>query len=66
MVYNIIYYFVKIKKKVKRICIGSEGYEAVRMGRRAILIELKKSYYDLSVKYMKQAEQLSKSEGFGL
>jgi len=46
--------------------IGSEGYEAIRMGRKAILIELKKSYYDLSVKYMKQAEQLAQSEGFGL
>ena len=45
--------------------IGSEGYEAVRMGRKAILIELKKSYYDLSVKYMKQAERLNQAEGFG-
>jgi DNA modification methylase len=30
--------------------IGSEGYQAVRYGRKAILIELKKSYFDIAVK----------------
>ncbi len=28
--------------------IGSEGYQALRMGRKSISIELKKSYYDLN------------------
>lgn len=46
--------------------IGSEAYQAVLMGRRAVLIELKKSYYDLSVKYLKQAESVGQSRGFGL
>jgi DNA modification methylase len=36
--------------------IGSEGYQAVLMNRKAILIELKKTYYDLSIKYLKEAE----------
>lgn len=30
--------------------IGSEGYQAIKMGRKAILIELKKSYYDIAIK----------------
>lgn len=46
--------------------IGSEGYQAVKTGRRAILIELKKSYYDLCIKYLKQAENSNQSNGFGL
>ena len=46
--------------------IGSEAYQTVLMGRRAVLIELKKSYYDLSVKYLKQAEGAGQSKGFGL
>lgn len=30
--------------------IGSEGYQAVKMGRKAILIELKKIYYEIAIK----------------
>lgn len=37
--------------------IGSEGYCAVRMGRKAILIELKDSYYNQLVLNMQAAEQ---------
>lgn len=37
--------------------IGSEGYQAVRFGRKAILIELKKSYYDILIQNMIQIEQ---------
>jgi DNA modification methylase len=33
--------------------IGSDGYQAVKMGRKAILIELKKIYYDITVKNLK-------------
>lgn len=33
--------------------IGSEGYQAVLMGRKAILIELKKTYYDVTIKNMR-------------
>lgn len=36
--------------------IGSEGYEAVRLGRKAILIELKKSYFRILLQNMKQIE----------
>lgn len=36
--------------------IGSEGYEAVRLRRKAILIELKKSYYRILLQNMKQIE----------
>lgn len=36
--------------------IGSEGYKAVQLGRKAILIELKKSYFDVLVKNMEKAE----------
>ena len=36
--------------------IGSEGYEAVRLGRKSILIELKKSYYRILLQNMKQIE----------
>jgi len=36
--------------------IGSEGYEAIRLGRKAILIELKKSYYRILLQNMKQIE----------
>lgn len=36
--------------------IGSEGYEAVRLGRRAILIELKKSYFRILLQNMKDIE----------
>jgi len=40
--------------------IGSEGYEAVRLGRKAILIELKESYYRILLQNMKQIESKSK------
>ena len=36
--------------------IGSEGYEAVKMGRKAVLAELKGSYYKQLVKNMQNAE----------
>lgn len=39
--------------------IGSEGYEAVRLGRKAILIELKESYYRILLQNMKQIESKS-------
>ena len=42
--------------------IGSEGYEAVRMGRKAILIELKKSYYDVLIKNMKLIQNRKNTE----
>jgi DNA modification methylase len=37
--------------------IGSELYQAVRFGRRAIGIELKREYFDMAVKYLWEAEQ---------
>ncbi len=44
--------------------IGSEGYESIRMGRKFIGIELKKSYYDCSVKNLKSLK--GKLKGLGL
>lgn len=41
--------------------IGSEGYMAVKLGRKAILIELKESYFDVLVNNMKKAERESKT-----
>jgi len=35
--------------------IGSEGYESVKMGRKFIGIELKKSYYEISIKNLESA-----------
>lgn len=40
--------------------IGSEGYESVRLGRRAILIELKESYFRILLQNMRQIESKSK------
>ena len=37
--------------------IGSTGYQAIKMGRRHIGIELKKSYYELAVENCKSAER---------
>lgn len=37
--------------------IGSEGVEAIRMNRKFVGIELKKEYYDYSVKYLEEAEK---------
>lgn len=36
--------------------IGSEGYKAVELGRKAIIIELKTSYFSQAVKNLKRAE----------
>lgn len=36
--------------------IGSEAYQAIRYGRRAILIELKPEYFEVAVNNLKQAE----------
>lgn len=45
--------------------IGSEGYEALKMGRKFIGIELKKSYFDISVKNLESIEKRSISaKGF--
>jgi DNA modification methylase len=41
--------------------IGSEAYQAILLGRRAVGIELKDSYYAVAVKNLKAAEQASKS-----
>lgn len=35
--------------------IGSEGYQSIKMGRKFIGIELKRSYYDLAVKNLDEA-----------
>jgi len=39
--------------------IGSEGYEAIRMGRKFIGIELKESYWKHAQRYLQQAEDLA-------
>lgn len=36
--------------------IGSEGYQAIKMERKAVLIELKKTYFDIMIKNLKAAE----------
>jgi len=41
--------------------IGSEGYEAIKAGRRFVGIELKKSYWDQACGNLAAAEQLSES-----
>lgn len=41
--------------------IGSEGYEALRLGRRFIGIELKKSYFDQAVKNLTNAENIAET-----
>jgi len=42
--------------------IGSEGYVALKAGRKFIGVELKKSYYDQAVKYMQQIETAPKQQ----
>jgi DNA modification methylase len=37
--------------------IGSEGYEALRMNRKFIGIELKRSYYDYAIKHLQEIAQ---------
>ena len=36
--------------------IGSEAYMAIKLGRKATLIELKQEYFDVAIKNLKQAE----------
>lgn len=42
--------------------IGSTGYQALKMGRKYVGVELKKSYYNLSVKNLQQAEEEKRIE----
>lgn len=44
--------------------VGSEGFEALRWGRKFIGIELKKSYFDVAVHNLNNAEQLSGDDLF--
>lgn len=44
--------------------IGSEGYQAVKMGRRFVGVELKQSYYKQAVLNLKAAESEHKQEMF--
>jgi DNA modification methylase len=37
--------------------IGSEGYVAVREGRRAVLVELKRGYWQVGVDNLRRAER---------
>lgn len=41
--------------------IGSEGYMAVKLNRKAILVELKRSYFDVLMQNMREAEVASKT-----
>ena len=41
--------------------IGSEAYQAVRFGRKAIGIELKESYFRIAVENLKEAERKATS-----
>lgn len=40
--------------------IGSEGYQSIKMGRKFIGIELKKSYYDISIKNLESIRHTPK------
>lgn len=42
--------------------VGSEGYEALRLGRKFIGVELKPSYWKLAQKYLKDAESLARRD----
>ena len=42
--------------------IGSTGYQALKMGRKYVGVELKESYYNLSVKNLQQAEEEKRIE----
>jgi DNA modification methylase len=42
--------------------IGSTGYQAVKMGRKYVGVELKESYYNLAVKNLRQAEREANME----
>lgn len=43
--------------------IGSEGYEAVRMGRRFVGVELKPSYFNVAIRNLQRAEREAASKG---
>ena len=40
--------------------IGSEAYMALKLGRKATLIELKPEYYNVAIQNLKQAESYNK------
>lgn len=42
--------------------IGSEGYQAVKFGRKAVLIELKPEYFNVLVKNMQNIESISETK----
>lgn len=42
--------------------IGSEGYQAVKMGRRFFGVELKREYYEWAIKNLQSAELLAKQQ----
>lgn len=42
--------------------IGSTGYKALLMGRKYVGVELKESYYKLSIKNLQQAEEMRRME----
>lgn len=44
--------------------IGSEGYQAVKFGRKAVLIELKPEYFDVLVKNMRAVEAIGTQDLF--
>ena len=44
--------------------IGSEGYQAVKMGRKSIAVELKTSYYNVAVSNMRMIENAPKQKEF--
>lgn len=46
--------------------IGSTGYQALKMGRKYVGIELKESYYNLSIKNLQQAEREAQTESQSL
>ena len=40
--------------------IGSEAYQAIKFGRKAIGIELKESYFNIAVRNLQEVERESK------
>jgi len=46
--------------------IGSTGYQALKMDRKFIGIELKKSYYDVSVKNLKAVQKIKNIKTLGI
>jgi DNA modification methylase len=47
--------------------IGSEAYQAVKYGRKAILMELKESYFRIAIKNLSDVEHLTeKNDLFAL